>query len=106
MCLPLYENISGKGCRLTYTLWREAKVAKNSTSQLSSTQKGWGREERWEVQKETGLGLFSEQGDGCERVSGLSRVLQITLACSEQSKGWSADLGVRVPGSNTFKRLV
>ena len=65
----------------------------------------WGGK-RGGVQKETGLGLFSEQGDVCDRVSGLSRVLQITLACSEQSKGWSPDLGVRVPGSNVFKRLV
>lgn len=46
MRLPLYENISGKGCRLTYALRREAKVAKNSTSQLSSTHRGLGREER------------------------------------------------------------
>ena len=47
MRLPLYENISGKGFRLTYALWREAKVAKNPASQLSSAHRALGREERW-----------------------------------------------------------
>lgn len=68
---------------------------------------GWGgKRGGGGVQKETSLGLLSEQGDGCESISGLSQVLPITLACSEQSKVWSPDLGVRVPESNIFKRLV